>query len=89
MFIIFEIDKDKAQAGKGRERERETQNPKKAPGSKLSTQSATWGSNLQAVRSLPKLKMEPSRGPQTNFLYLTGIMGLSVSKTLRNMHKSS
>ena len=33
------------------QRERETQNPKQAPGSELSAQSLTRGSNLPAVRS--------------------------------------
>ena len=33
------------------ERERETQNAKQAPGSELSAQSLTWGSNPQTVRS--------------------------------------
>ena len=32
-------------------RQRETQNPKWAPGSKLSAQSLMWGSNSRAVRS--------------------------------------
>ena len=31
--------------GKGGERDRETQKPEKAPGSELSAQSPTWGSN--------------------------------------------
>ena len=35
----------------GAERERETQNPKQAPGSELSAQSAMWGSNSQTTRS--------------------------------------
>ena len=35
----------------GRGRERETQNLKQAPGSELSAQSPTWGSNPGAVRS--------------------------------------
>ena len=35
----------------GAQRERETQNPKQAPGSKLSAQSLTWGSNSQTVGS--------------------------------------
>ena len=36
---------------RGRVRERETQNPKRAPGSELSAQSLTRGSNSQTVRS--------------------------------------
>ena len=34
-----------------RGRESGTQNPKQAPGSELSAQSPTWGSNTPAVRS--------------------------------------
>ena len=50
------------------ERERETQNPKQAPGSELSAQSPTWGSNPQTMRSLPEPKLgtqlpEPPRCP--------------------------
>ena len=36
----------------GAEREMETQNPKQAPGSELSAQSLTQGSNSRAARSL-------------------------------------
>ena len=42
----------------GRGRERETQNLKKAPGSELSAQSPTQGSNPQAVRSRPEPKSD-------------------------------
>ena len=42
----------------GAERERETQNPKQAPGSELSAQSPTQGSNPQTVRSWPELKSD-------------------------------
>ena len=42
--------RDSAQAGEG-QRERETQNPKQAPGSELSAQSPTWGSNSWTTRS--------------------------------------
>ena len=38
-------------SGGGAERERETQNPKQVPGSELSAQSLTWGSNSQLARS--------------------------------------
>ena len=57
MFIYFERERrereretetetetDRARVGKG-QRERETQNPKQVPGSELSAQSPTWGSN--------------------------------------------
>ena len=40
-----------AERERERERERETQNLKQAPGSELSAQSPTWGSNPQTVRS--------------------------------------
>ena len=44
-FIQFlERERDRACAGEG-QRERETQNPKRAPGSELSAQSPTRGSN--------------------------------------------
>ena len=41
---------DRVRAGE-EQREGETQNPKQAPGSKLSAQSQTQGSNPQTVRS--------------------------------------
>ena len=44
--------------GAERERERETQNPKQAPGSELSAQSPTRGSNPQTARSWPELKSD-------------------------------
>ena len=47
MFIYFW---ERVWVGEG-QRERETQNPKQGPGSKLSTQSPTWGSNSGTVRS--------------------------------------
>ena len=45
------------QAGEG-QRERETQNLKQAPGSELSAQSPTWGSNSRTVRSGPEPKLD-------------------------------
>ena len=50
MFISFETEPHRVRAEEG-QRERETQNPKQAPGSELSAQSQTWGSNPQAVGS--------------------------------------
>ena len=41
-----------------RERETHTQNLKQAPGSELSAQSLTWGSNSRTVRSWPELKSD-------------------------------
>ena len=35
----------------GRDRERGKQNPEQAPGSELSAQNLTWGSNAQTARS--------------------------------------
>ena len=53
MFIYFrERERERAhEQGRGRERETHTQNPKQAPGSELSAQSPTQGSNSLAVRS--------------------------------------
>ena len=53
----------------GRVRERETQNLKQAPGSELSAQSPTRGSNSRTTRSWPELKSaaqptEPPRRPR-------------------------
>ena len=50
VYFIFERETQRASRG-GAERERETQNLKQAPGSELSAQSPTWGSNSQTVRS--------------------------------------
>ena len=51
MFIfIFERERE-AEYEQGRGRERDTQNLKQAPGSDLSAQSPTWGSNSSTVRS--------------------------------------
>ena len=53
-FIFFNFFihflRDRVRVGEG-QREMETQNPKQPPGSELSTQSLTWGSNLQTARS--------------------------------------
>ena len=52
-FIHFwETERDRVQAGEG-QRERETQNLKEAPGSELSAQSPTRGSNSRTARSWP------------------------------------
>ena len=46
LIFIFERERKRQSAsGGGTERERETQNRKQAPGSELSAQSPTWGSN--------------------------------------------
>ena len=37
----------------------ETQNPKQPPGSELSAQSLTWGSNPRTARSWPEPKLDP------------------------------
>ena len=53
MFICFGDRERQSVSGEG-QRERETQNPKQAPGSELSAQSLTRGSNSRAVRSWPE-----------------------------------
>ena len=55
------------------EADRETQNLKQAPGSELSAQSPTQGSNSQSARSRPDLKSdtqptEPPRHPESKQL---------------------
>ena len=47
---LFLRERDGMQAGKG-QRVKKTQNLKQAPGSKLSAQSPTWGSNPRTARS--------------------------------------
>ena len=49
-FYVYLFLRDRVQAGEG-QGETETQNLKQAPGSELSTQSLTRGSNSQMVRS--------------------------------------
>ena len=57
-LFVFETERDRARAGEG-QRERKTQNPKQAPGSELSAQSPTWGSNSQTARSWPQPELKP------------------------------
>ena len=58
MFIYFwEEERDRAWAGEG-QREGETQNLKQVPGSELSAQSLTRGSNSQPARSWPEPKSD-------------------------------
>ena len=59
-FYFWERERDKVWAGKG-QRERETQNPKQAPGSELSAQNLTRGSNSWTVRSWPGLSRTLNR----------------------------
>ena len=47
---LFIFERGRIQAGEG-QRERRTQNPKKAPGSELSAQSPTRGSNSRTLTS--------------------------------------
>ena len=51
LFLFLTETECEHELRRGRERQSETQNPKQAPGSKLSAQSLTQGSNLQTVRS--------------------------------------
>ena len=77
LMFIFERERDRAWAGEG-QRERKTQNPKQVPGSELSAQSPTRGSNPQTVRSWPELKPDaqprelPRRPPQDVFMQEVG-----------------
>ena len=58
-IYLFLRDRDRAWAGEEqRERERETQNRKQAPGSEMSAQSPTQGSNPQIARSWPRPKSD-------------------------------
>ena len=49
ILFIFEREGDRTRVGE-RQRERETQKPKQAPGSELSAQSLTRGSNPPGMR---------------------------------------
>ena len=74
MFIYFW--ERQSVSGGGAERERETQNPKQVPGSELSAESPTRGSNSQTARSWPELKsdaqlIEPPRSPSTVYLLIS------------------
>ena len=67
MFIYFGERETEHEQGRGRERGR--QNPKQAPGSELSAQSPTRGSNPRTARSRPEPKSdaqptEPPRRPR-------------------------
>ena len=58
MFIfIFVCERDRAWVGQG-QRQKETQNLKQLPGSELSAQSLTQGSNSQTMRSWPESKSD-------------------------------
>ena len=50
LFLCLFIFERQSASGEG-QRERETPNLKQAPGTELSAQSLTWGSNLRTVRS--------------------------------------
>ena len=68
---LFLRQRESAWAGEG-QRERETQNPKQAPGSELSAQSPTRGSNSRTVRSWPEPKSaaQPTEPPRRPWLIL-------------------
>ena len=77
LIYFWEKERDRALMGGGTEEEKETQNLKQTPGSKMSAQSPTQGSNPQTMRSWPELKMdaqliEPPRCPCPS-LFLWGI----------------
>ena len=44
-LLLREKERDRARVGEGQRQKKETQNLKQAPGSELSAQSPTWGSN--------------------------------------------
>ena len=81
-FNVYELlrDRDRAQAGEG-QTERETQHRKQAPGSELSAQSPTRGSNSRTVSSRPEPKSdaqptEPPRRPIFfSFLFQDTVVG--------------
>ena len=60
VFNVYLFLRDREWAGE-EQRERETQNPKQVPGSELSAQSPSWGSNPQTVRSWPEPKSDLNR----------------------------
>ena len=57
LIFLFGRQRDRVQAGEG-QRERETQNRKQAPGSELSAQSPTRGSNQRSMGSWPGPKLD-------------------------------
>ena len=71
------------------QKERETQNPKQVPGSELSAQNPTWGSNSLTARSRPEPKSdtqltEPPRRPQNIFItvsYKITVRSISVKSS--------
>ena len=72
-IYLFLRDRDRARVGE-EQRERETQNLKRAPGSELSAQSPTRGSNSRTTRSRPELKSdaqptEPPGHPMTSVTF--------------------
>ena len=48
---LFLKERETEREQEGEDRDKETRNPKQAPGSELSAQSPTWGSNSRNVRS--------------------------------------
>ena len=62
------------------QRKRETQIPKQAPGSELSAQRPTRGSNSRTVRSLPELKPVLNRLSHPGALTFTYFLRESVSR---------
>ena len=74
-MFVYSWDRDRTWTGEG-QGERETQNLKQAPGSELSAQSLTRGSNSRTVRSWPEPKSdtqptEPPRRPKRENLKQT------------------
>ena len=85
-FYVYLIlrDWDRTHVGEG-QRERETENLKQAPGSELSAQRPTPGSNPRTMRSWPEPKLaaystEPSRRPYVDFWMLNQCCILGIKK---------
>ena len=57
-MLLYSFLRDRVQKWGKRQRERETQNPKQAPGSELSAQSPTRGSNPRMARWSPEPKLD-------------------------------
>ena len=88
MFIHFL--RDRVRAGQG-QRERETKNPKQTPGSELSAQSPTRGSNSRTARSWPEpqsLNRLRHPGAPTFSLFYTPISSGKILVSKRKSQKA-
>ena len=78
-FFLMFIFKRQREHKWGRSGERGRQNPQQAPGSELSVQSLTWGSNSWTARSWPELKSAVNHlshpGAPSPFSFLNFVSG--------------